>query len=245
MSLTRLALLPDLISTYQTCYPNPKEEVLVEAEKIELEFIQEDLPKVLSSLRVGSERIHQIVLALRIFSRLDEAEVKAVDITEGLESTLMLLRHRLAAHSNQPAIQITKHYDEMPEIECRPGLLNQAFMNILANAVDALSEYSSQSRKKLDAAWSPEIVIRTAVLDEKWVQIAIADNGPGMTKHIQQRIFEPFFTTKPVGKGTGMGMSITYQIIKQRHHGLLECHSELGKGTEFLIQVPIKFVAQS
>ncbi|MEO1295423.1 MAG: ATP-binding protein [Cyanobacteria bacterium J06636_16] len=232
--------LLELVRLYQHYYPNPAPEIQVEAEKIDLEFLQNDLPKTLSSMRMGSDRIREIVLSLRSFSRVDEAEVKPVDIHTGLDSTLVILNHRLKARPDCPEISVIKEYAALPEVECYPGLLNQVFMNILANAIDALEErIKYQTPQEQDDAPS-KITIHTSLVDESWVKIVIADNGSGIPPEVQQHIFEPFFTTKPVGKGTGMGMSISYQIVTDRHGGQLKCFSTLGEGTEFTLQIPLR-----
>lgn len=222
----------DLLETIEACRQRLPEFVakFEYDNDIELEFIEQDLNKVLASMRIGTDRIRQIVLSLRNFSRMDEAEFKEVDIHEGLDSTLLILQHRIQKHDRSP-IQIIKDYGNLPLINCCAGQLNQVFMNILANAIDALEEQNSDS--------DPQISIRTSRLDSDWVEIAISDNGCGMSEMVRSRIFDPFFTTKPVGKGTGMGMSISYQIITQKHSGKLEYFSTLGQGTEFVIQVPI------
>ena len=229
----------DFLQLYQKYYPNPVEEIQKQAEDVDLEFVQSDAVKMLASMKIGTERICQIVLSLRNFSRMDEAEFKAVDIHEGIESTLMILQHRLKAKPQHPEIQIIRDYDKLPLVECYPGPLNQVFMNILANAIDALEEANSKRTYQQIKDNPNHITIRTSVIDSQSVQIAIADNGPGIPEHIQDRIFDPFFTTKPVGKGTGMGMSISYQIITEKHQGQLKCSSKPGQGTEFVIQIPI------
>jgi PAS domain S-box-containing protein len=223
--------LLSLLQLYQKYYPEPALEIQDEAEAIELDFLIEDLPKLLNSMKVGAERIHKIVLSLRNFSRMDEAEVKDVNIHEGMDNTLMILQNRLKAKSNFPGIEIIKNYGELPLVECYPGQLNQVFMNILSNGIDALEQHVCES---------PKIWIETKVLDSDRVQIKIADNGTGIPEDIQQRLFDPFFTTKPVGSGTGLGLSISYQIVTEKHRGELRCHSVLGKGTEFLIEIPLK-----
>ncbi|MBK1987236.1 HAMP domain-containing histidine kinase [Sphaerospermopsis aphanizomenoides BCCUSP55] len=202
-------------------------------DEIDLQYIKEDLPKILSSLKVGTQRIRQIVLSLRNFSRMDEADFKTVDIHEGMDSTLMILQHRLKEQPKRPAIQVIKNYGKLPLLECYAGQLNQVFMNILSNAIDALEERISQENLV------PTITISTSFINEKWIKIVIADNGSGIPEKIQKQIFNPFFTTKPVGKGSGMGMSISYQIINEKHGGNLECFSTQGKGTEFVIKVPL------
>ncbi|MBN3942639.1 MAG: PAS domain S-box protein [Nostoc sp.] len=214
-------------------------------EEIDLEYIQKDVPRILSSMKVGTQRIRQIVLSLRTFSRIDEAEFKAVDIHESIDSTLMVLQHRFQETTKLPAIQVIKDYGTLPLVECYGGQLNQVFMNILANAIDALEEWTIENAQlRIDNLTSglltPTIAIRTSVIDSGWVKIAIADNGIGMSEQIQKQVFNPFFTNKPVGKGTGMGMFISYQIITETHGGKLECHSTPAAGTEFVITIPIQ-----
>ena len=229
--------LQDFVQLYQKHYPHPASEIQAKATEIDLEFLQHDLTKILDSMSVGTERIRQIVLTLRNFSRMDEAEFKRVDIHNGIDSTLMILQHRLKAQPGCPAIQVIKEYADLPLVKCYPGQLNQVFMNILANAIDALEEVSPKQislRENLS-----QIVIRTSTIDTEWVQITIADSGTGMPESVKQRIFDPFFSTKPVGKGTGLGMSISYQIVKEKHGGKLDCFSSLGEGTQFVIQIPI------
>ena len=228
-----------LVQLYEQYNAHPAAEIKAVAEDIDLEFLQSDLPKMLSSMKVGTDRIRQIVLSLRNFSRMDEAEFKSVDIHEGIDSTLMILQHRLKAKPEQPEIEVIKDYGNVPLIECYAGQLNQVFMNILVNAIDALEE-SNALRTSQEIEDNPSrIRIRTSVINSTWVEVAIADNGVGISKEFQQRIFDPFFTTKPIGKGTGMGMSISYQIITEKHGGKLECFSTSGVGTEFIIQVPL------
>ncbi|MEA5564210.1 PAS domain S-box protein [Anabaena sp. UHCC 0399] len=205
--------------------------------EIDFEYIQDDLPKILNSMKIGTQRIRQIVLSLRIFSRIDEAEFKEVNIHEGLDSTLMILQHRLKDQPEHPAIQVIKDYDKLPLVECYAGQLNQVFMNIIANAIDALEELMM---KKPEILITPQIHIHTKIIDKNCVSIRITDNAMGMSEKIQKQIFNPFFTTKPIGKGTGMGMSISYQIITEKHGGKLECYSTIGKGTEFIIEIPVR-----
>ncbi|MEH1798902.1 MAG: ATP-binding protein [Nostoc sp.] len=228
------------VQLYQQYNPNPAAEIQTLAEDIDLEFLQEDLPKMLSSMKVGTERIRQIVLSLRNFSRIDEAEFKSVDIHEGIDSTLMILQHRLKAKQEQPEIEVIKDYGAVPLVECYAGQLNQVFMNILVNAIDALEENNAKHTYQEIEDNPNRIKIRTSVVNSIWVEVAIADNGVGISKEFQQRIFDPFFTTKPIGKGTGMGMSISYQIITEKHGGKLECFSNSGEGTEFIIQIPLR-----
>jgi two-component system, NtrC family, sensor kinase len=232
--------LLELVQLYQKHYPKPGEEIEDAIADIELEFITEDLAKILQSMQVGTKRIREIVLSLRNFSRLDEAEFKTVDIHEGIDSTLLILRHRFKAKSDAPEIQIIKDYAQLPLVECYPGQLNQVFMNLLANAIDAVEELrQSRSSEAIDA--NPTTIrISTEAIDNSWVAIHIADNGLGMSQVVRSRLFDPFFTTKPIGKGTGLGLSISYQIVTEKHGGKLYCSSALGKGTEFLIQIPIR-----
>ncbi|MEA5469041.1 ATP-binding protein [Spirulina sp. 06S082] len=232
--------LLDFLALYAKHYPDPVSEIQAEAEEIDLDFLQEDLLKMLASMKVGTDRIRQIVLSLRNFSRTDEAGLKAVNIHEGLDSTLMILQHRCKASPERPEIQIVKDYGNIPEVECYPSQLNQVFMNIFANAIDALDEVNGKRTYQENQENPSCITIRTSSLDDRTCQIAIADNGPGIPEEIQQRIFEPFFTTKAIGKGTGMGMSISYQIITEKHQGKLKCFSTPGKGTEFAIEIPLK-----
>jgi two-component system, NtrC family, sensor kinase len=221
-----------LIDLYQQHFPDAAVAIQEYREEIDFEFVAKDLPKTLASMRVGTDRIKEIVLSLRNFSRLDEAEVKPVDIHQGIDSTLLILQHRTKATHNLAAVDVIREYGDLPLVACYASQLNQVFMNILANALDAIEDQRAQSN-------ACTIRIRTQLLDQDWVQIAIADNGSGMPPEVQQRIFDPFFTTKPVGKGTGMGMSISYQIVTERHRGKLYCVSEVSKGTEFLIEIPV------
>jgi signal transduction histidine kinase len=237
--------LLELIHLYQQCYPNPDPVIATKVVDIDLEFINEDLLKLLTSMHVGTERIQEIVKSLRMFSRLDEAEVKEVDIHEGLESTLLILHYRLKAKPGHPAIKVIRDYGQLPLVECYSGQLNQVFMNILTNAIDALEDDKTQLSSSIRQANTRQITIRTSSLSPDWVQIAIADNGPGIPEAVRHQIFDPFFTTKPVGKGTGLGMSISYQIVTNKHQGKLTCISQVGKGTEFVIQIPVRQQSRS
>ena len=222
------------------CYQQkkPYSDVLFEAQEkgIEMEFIIEDLPKLLSSMKVGATRVNEIVLSLRNFSRLDQAEIKSVDIHEGIENTLIILKHNLKAKPDRLEIELIKEYDNLPLIDCYAGQLNQVFMNIIANAIDALSESNNlilKTRKKL------QIRIRTELTNDNYVIIRIADNGSGIPEEVQKRLFDPFFTTKAVGKGTGLGLSISYQIVVEQHGGELHCISTPEEGSEFIIKIPV------
>lgn len=228
--------LLDLLTMYQQHYPTPASEIQDLAEAIEFEFLKEDLPKLLASMKVGTERIQKIVLALRNFSRMDESEVKEVDIHEGIDNTLMILQNRFKERAGYPGINVIKEYGDLPLIECYAGQLNQVFMNIISNAIDALESLD------MNQQLAQPLIIRicTKRLESDRILIQIADNGPGMSENVKKRLFDPFFTTKPVGKGTGLGMSISYQIITEKHRGSFQCNSSLGKGAEFLIEIPIR-----
>ncbi|MBD2241835.1 sensor histidine kinase [Aulosira sp. FACHB-113] len=229
-----------MIHLYQERHPEDDPEIQALAEEIDLEFLTEDMQKMLSSMKMGTDRIRSIVLSLRNFSRIDEAEFKAVNIHDGIESTLLILQHRLKDKPEHPAIAVIRDYGDLPLVECYPGQLNQVFMNILVNAIDALEEVNSKHTQEENQQNPSQITIRTSVSNTQWVEIAIADNGPGIPEQVKNRIFDPFFTTKAVGKGTGMGMAISYQIIKEKHSGKLECFSTFGQGTEMRIQIPIQ-----
>jgi signal transduction histidine kinase len=232
--------LLEFLNLYQQHYPNPAPAIQTAAEEVDIQFLQEDLTKMVSSMKVGTDRIRQIVLSLRTFSRMDEAEIKPVNIHEGIDSTLMILQHRLKARSERPEIEVIRDYGSLPLVECYAGQLNQVFMNILTNAIDALDESRSEHTYQENKDNPSQITIRTSIVGAKRLEVAISDNGLGMTKDVQQRIFNPFFTTKAIGKGTGMGMSISYQIITEKHGGKLECFSTPGQGTKFVIQIPLQ-----
>ena len=232
--------LLELVQLYQDEYPLPTSAIQAKIADMDLEFINQDMLKLLSSMKLGTERIREIVKSLRTFSRLDEADMKEVDIHEGIESTLLILQHRLKPKPDRPAIAVIRDYGKLPLVECYPGQLNQVLMNIVVNAIDALEEAKANCTYQERKNNSDQITISTSVIDSQWVQIAIADNGVGIPKDVQQRIFNPFFTTKPIGKGTGMGLSISYQIVTEKHGGKLECFSTLGEGSEFAIQIPLR-----
>ncbi|WP_339381769.1 ATP-binding protein [Dendronalium phyllosphericum] len=232
--------LLDIVSLYQAHFPEPGEKILAKVETIDLEYLIEDLPKMLASMKIGANRIREIVLSLRNFSRLDEAELKAVDIHEGIDSTLLILQNRLKAKSNHSEIEIIKEYGQLPLVECYAGQLNQVFMNIINNAIDALDEFNQQRSSAEIQAKPSTIRIRTEVIHGEWIAIAIADNGGGISQEIISKLFDPFFTTKPIGKGTGLGLSISYQIVTDKHYGKIWCNSAPGKETEFIVQIPIK-----
>lgn len=228
-----------LVQLYQQFYPAPHPVLQAALDSIDLSFLTEDLPKLLNSMRIGADRIQKIVLSLRNFSRMDEAEMKAVNIHEGIDSTLMILQNRIKAKSHYPGIEVIKHYNNLPLVECYPGQLNQVFMNVLSNAIDALEDRFEVCNKNFQAFF-PIITIQTELLRTDHIQITVTDNGLGMTETVQHRLFDPFFTTKPVGKGTGMGLSISYQIITEKHRGTLECRSTLDQGSQFIVTIPIR-----
>jgi PAS domain S-box-containing protein len=235
-----------LVELYQETFPDPPKVISEEMEDIELDYLQEDLPKIVKSMHLGATRIREIVKSLRTFSRLDEAEMKAIDIHENIDSTLLILQNRLKAKSDHPPIQVVKEYGELPPVECYAGQLNQVFMNLLANAIDALEEKDHQ-RSAAEMAQDPsKITIYTELLPGKNPQspstmgIRIQDNALGMPQTVIDRIFDPFYTTKSVGKGTGLGLAISHQIIVDKHSGELVVTSEPGKGTTFLVKIPLK-----
>ena len=233
-----------LLQSYQQ--GKSHDQVIAEAKQdgLEIEFLMDDLPKLLSSMKVGATRINEIVLSLRNFSRLDEAAIKAVDIHEGIDNTLIILKTNLKAKPDRPEIQVIKEYGKLPLVQCYAGQLNQVFMNIIANAIDALSEtYQSLVEKSkpdttCENPYPLKIWIRTELTENKDIVIRIADNGKGIPEDVQTRLFDPFFTTKPVGKGTGLGLSISYQIIVEKHNGQISCVSSPGNGAEFIIKIP-------
>lgn len=252
--------LLELVELYQEHYPEPLEAIQERIEEIDLDFLVEDLPKILASMEMGADRIRQIVVSLRNFSRLDEAEMKPVDIHEGIDSTLLILQNRLKAKGSSAGIQLVKEYGQLPKVECYAGQLNQVFMNILGNAIDALdtqpdpriitittevvSINSPANLFPLPASdvikTTSEPIVKPLITQINQVLIKIHDNGPGISENLKNRLFDPFFTTKPVGKGTGLGLSISYRIIVEKHGGTLKCLSEPGKGCTFLIQIPIQ-----
>lgn len=248
--------LLDLVELYEQQYPEPNDQISEHTQAIDLDFLAKDLPKILDSMKMGAERIRQLVLSLRNFSRLDQADKKPVDIHEGLESTLVILQHRLKAKPDRPAIELFKEYGNLPLVECYAGLLNQVFMNIISNAIDALEmgirDRGMRQKNLEDPGISTQnsifftpndtpayIRIRTELTDPETAVISIQDNGEGIPQNLVSQIFNPFFTTKPVGQGTGLGLSISYQIIVEKHKGVLRCISQLGEGTEFRIEIPV------
>ncbi len=249
--------LLDLVGAYQEEVDTPSDRLLDLQDEIDLEFLEEDLPKILQSMEVGTQRIREIVLSLRNFSRLDEAEHKAVNLHEGIDSTLLILQYRLKAKSDYAGIQIIKNYAPLPQVECYPGQLNQVFMNILANAIDALeSRDRRRSAAEIQANPSKITITTTTVPTDTAqdtdqpesqgdrtapaaVEIRFSDNGNGIAPEVQKHLFEPFFTTKEIGKGTGLGLSISHQVITEKHQGRFWCESTAGQGATFVIRLPL------
>ncbi|MGB3640502.1 MAG: ATP-binding protein [Rivularia sp. (in: cyanobacteria)] len=223
----------ELLELYQQEYSQPLQKIQEKIEEIDLDFIKDDFMKLLDSMEVGTERIYKIVLSLRNFSRLDEAEFKKVNIQDGIDSTLMILGNQLKATSERSEIQVIKEYGDIPLVECYPSQLNQVFMNIIANAIDAFEEKPDNLKNN-----SNKIVISTYKDDNNLIKVIIADNACGIPPEIHSKVFDPFFTTKQVGKGTGLGLSISYEIITDKHGGKLTFDST-PEGTKFVIEIPI------
>lgn len=230
-----------LIELYQTHYPNPHTEIQEVIEEMELEFLQEDLPKLLNSMKVGANRIEDIVKSLRNFSRLDQSGHKKANLHEGIDSTLTILYNRINRRNHFPAIEIVKNYGNIPQVECYPGQLNQVFIHIISNAIDAIEEKDAKRTMEQIKSEPSLIEISTKIVG-KFVQICIRDNGTGIPPEVKERLFDPFFSTKDVGKGTGLGLSISYEIVVEKHGGSLKCNSNLGKVTEFVMKIPMKLI---
>ncbi|MCT7983931.1 ATP-binding protein [Laspinema sp. A4] len=226
-----------LVELYEQAFPDLPVTLQDFKDSLDLEFIREDLPRLMSSIRGGADRIREIVMKLRNFSRMDESERKEADIHEGIDSTLVMLQHRL----EESQIELIKEYGELPPVECYPGQLNQVFINILTNAIDALSDRPEVSSEEAlspnSETGSRKIMIKTEVQGEG-VTIRITDNGRGIPSELQNQIFNPFFTTKEVGQGTGLGLAISYEIIVKKHQGRIRCESHPNRGTEFTIEIP-------
>jgi len=231
--------LLSLVHLYQQEYPHPSLPLRQKIQSIELDFIREDLPKLISSLKIGTDRIYQLVRTLRTFSRNDQGEMSVVDIHQGIDTTLLILHHRLKANGKHQGISIVKDYGNIPLVECYPGQLNQVFMNIISNAIDALEEKRQNTQQNTQQYFSPCIQIRTQMVDGNYFAVQIIDNGQGMTETVKKHLFDPFFTTKEVGQGTGLGLSISYHIVVEKHGGIIKCTSTLGEGCEFWIELPL------
>jgi signal transduction histidine kinase len=229
--------LLSLVQLYQIEYPQVTPNIEDKIEDIDLEFLFEDIPKMLASMQVGATRIREIVQSLRNFSRMDESESKEADLHQGIDSTLLILHNRLRAKLDCPGIKVIKKYGDLPLLECYPGALNQVFMNIIANAIDALDEFNEQ-RTLAEIKEKPSQISITTTCDRDWIIITIADNGIGIKPEIVAQLYDPFFTTKPIGKGTGLGLAISYKVIVEKHQGHLICISEPGQGTQFIIKLP-------
>ncbi|MDJ0555494.1 MAG: AAA family ATPase [Microcoleaceae cyanobacterium MO_207.B10] len=238
-ALASLEDVTEFLQLYQEKFPNPGDEITEKSEELEIEYLLEDLPKMLASMQVGCERIKGISISLRTFSRADKEYKVPFNIHEGIESTLLILKHRLKANEKRPAIEVVTKYVKLPQIDCFPGQLNQVFMNIIANAIDALDE-SIQERTFAEIKTHPNRITITNSLENNQVKISIADNGKGMSEEVKQKIFDHLFTTKAVGKGTGLGLAIARQIIVEKHQGSISVNSEIGVGTEFIIFLPLK-----
>jgi signal transduction histidine kinase len=231
-----VADITKILHLYQQETPTPSARLTQAIKQADLAFALEDMVKILDSFTLGSDRIRAISTSLRTFSRSDcETQILA-DLHEGLDSTLMILQHRLKGSGERPEVEVVKSYGAIPALLCYPGQMNQVFMNILANAIDALDEAMMQGKI---LAQVPQIQITTQMISEQRVAIQIADNGVGIPNSIVQRLFEPLFTTKPVGKGTGLGLAIAHQIVVERHQGILKVDSQLGQGAVFIIELPI------
>lgn len=230
-----------LLDLYENHYPDPHPEIKDWQEKIDLSFLKQDYFKLLDSMNQGAERIKSAVIALRTFSRLDQSEYKAVNLHEGIESIFKLIEHRLQPKPYRPAINVVKNYHDLPLIRCYCAQLNQVFMNLLINGVDAIDAKFSAPQQNGDNNQTPQLSITTSLEEHdnrRYAQIQIADNGVGMSEAVQQRMFEQFFTTKTLGKGTGLGLAIARQIIEENHQGTITCQSERGKKTEFTLLIP-------
>ncbi len=225
-----------LIAAYQQHATHSSTEPDDLIEETDLDFLNEDLAKLLQSMKMGTQRIREIVLSLRNFSRIDQTVYKAIDLHEGINSSLLILRHRLKATSGGSAIEVIKDYAQLPPVECFAGQLNQVFMNLLANAIDALEDRNSQTEQPT----GPTLWLSTQLIENNWVRVTVADNGAGIPEEVRSRIFNPFFTTKPIGKGTGLGLSISYKIVTEKHAGKIWCDSKLGEGTKFIVELPVK-----
>ncbi|MGC9526115.1 MAG: sensor histidine kinase [Limnospira sp.] len=228
--------LMELVNLYRDEYSQPSEKIVSKIEKLDLDFVIEDLRKLIESMKTGVERISTIMLALRIFSRLNEAEIKSVNLNEGIDSALSLLKYRLSEGETATPIQIVKHYGDLPKVTCYASQINQVFMHLINNAIDALNQ---AERLHPGTSGSPTIWIATERVNPEWVAIRVRDNGVGIPKQLTSRLFDPFFTTKPVGKGIGLGLSTSYQIVVQKHGGQLTFHSTPGEGTEFRVELPV------
>lgn len=224
-----------LLRLYQENYPNPSEEIQDQIQEMELDFLLEDLPKVLSSMQMGSDRIREIVKSMQNFSRSDSSNMTLCDVHDSIDSTVLILRNRLNHQKDRREIEVVKEYGKLPSIECYSGQLNQVFMNLISNAIDALEEAAEEKPDTL-----LKIYVRTELAENDRVRVRISDTGLGISPEVKERMFQQFFTTKKIGKGTGLGLFIVYKILVENHRGILQCESEPGKGTEFIIELPVQ-----
>jgi signal transduction histidine kinase len=227
--------LMNVLQLYQMFYPEPPADLATQTQDLDLPFMMEDFPKILESMRLGTDRIRDLVASLRNFSRMGNQQLAPADLHEGLENTLIILRHRLKSKGSRSEFKIIRDYGELPPVECSIGEMGQVFMNLIANAIDALDGLDWEHMSGLE----PEIKIQTRSLNQKWVQIIISDNGPGIEPEVQQKLFEAFFTTKPTGIGTGLGLAIARSIVVDRHGGRLDCQSQIGHGATFILEIPV------
>ena len=232
--------ITDLLKLYDQNYSPPVPDIAAKIEEIELPYVIEDLPKLISSLRVGGDRIRQVSKSLRTFSRADTSSKVAFDLHEGIDSSLIILKHRLKANTHRPEIEVIQDYGNLLPVNCYPGQINQVFLNLLANAIDALNESVGDRSYQEMQAYPRQITVRTEVSQNgNWAIVRIKDNGMGMTAEVKQKVFDHLFTTKAVGQGTGLGLSISRQIVMEKHEGQLTCISSPGEGAEFVIEIPI------
>lgn len=232
--------LISLLQLYQKELAEPSPKILQKQQDMDVEFVLDDLLKIVSSMRTGSDRIRQIILSVQDFARTDRSGWQLFDVSDGLENTLLLLQHRLPAQDGRRDIKVVKEYGNLPQVECYAGQLVRAFLNIINNAIDALDMSVEESEISENRQFKPQISIRTKVVDNRRIAIEIADNGTGMSEEVRSRIFEPFFTTKPTGQGSGLGLAVSYEIVVQQHKGELQCFSTPGKGTEIRIEIPLR-----
>ncbi|NEO85654.1 MAG: hypothetical protein F6J87_15595 [Spirulina sp. SIO3F2] len=230
-----------LLHQYQQEYPQANENIEQLKADIDLPFLETDFPQVIDSMRQGAQRIKTIVLGLRNFSRLDETGIKTVNLHEGIDSTLMLLKSQFQSHCGRSQIEIIRNYGTLPLVTCEPGPMNQVFLNLLSNAIDAIHD-RNQALNAEETSPLSQITITTQISPQnsQWIQITVADTGPGMSDRVQQQVFDPFFTTKAIGQGSGLGLSSSYDIVVNQHGGQLSCHSKLGAGSEFILTLPIQ-----
>lgn len=229
--------LMEVINLYRQEYPRPSANIATAIAELDLDFAIEDLRQLMESMKTGVNRIATIMTALRTFSRLNEAEIKSVDLNEGIDSALFLLQHRLGEDDKNPPIKVIKNYDDLPRVTCYASQINQVFMNLINNAIDGL-HFAGKQRPATSR--SPTIWIATERANPEWVAIRVRDNGMGIPEDVKSRLFDPFFTTKPVGKGIGLGLSTSYQIVVHKHGGRLTCDSAPGEGAEFRVELPVK-----